>query len=1264
MIGEGLGGTSLSNAVIFPGNGDGTFGAAITPSITPGSGAQSVVAGDFNGDGILDIAVSSTSGGVTVFLGTGGGSFGTAAGYPGGAGTSDIRVGDFNGDGILDLATANSTANTVGVFLGNGDGTFTALPVSPTTGPGAYRLAIGDFNGDGVEDIAVANQVGVIPHNNSVTVLLGNGDGSFTPQGANIAIGYGLTGILSGDFNGDGQLDLALVDGGSDSVTVLSNQVTETAIGYMYNAQITGAGAHLVDAVYAGDSNFAGSTSPAITLNGITATATALGLTSTASSGTYGGSITLTATLTPAGSPGTNGETVSFRSGTTIIGTATLSGGVGVLATTALPAGSDNVTAIYSGDSVYGSSTSSAVAIAIAKANSATTYTPAASQIYAITASAAGILNATGTPVGGTFAYTAASGGNSIPVTGSTLLPAGTYSLTATYTPADATDYATSTQTFAGYIVSKATPVVSWATPSAITYGTQLTVSQLNATASAAGSFVYLPAAGAVLPVGNQPLGVTFTPTDSADYTTASSSVTLKINQATPAITWAPPAPIAFGSALTAVQLDATASVPGTFVYNPGAGTSLAAGQNTLKVTFTPTDTVDYTVATGSVTLLVGQGTPTISWPAPAAISYGIALSGAQLNATANVPGTFVYTPAAGTILHAGPQTLGVVFTPNDTTTYSQATASVTLQVNQATPVITWATPAAVSYGTALSSAQLDATANVTGSFTYTPGAGATPGAGVQVLKVVFAPTDVTDYASVSDSVSLQVNQAAPGITWAAPPAVPYGTVLSPTQLNATANTLGTFAYMPAAGSALTSVGTQTLKVTFTPTDTVDYATGTDSVSLVVNQATPALTWPVPAGIVYGTALSAAQLDATANVPGSLVYTPGVGAAPAAGTQTLKVVFTPTDATDYVAVTSTINLAVTPAPLTITPANATRTYEAANPVFAYNASGFVNGDSAAVLSGAPALTTAATTASAPGTYPITAVQGTLTAANYSFVFASGILAVTKAPSVSTVTLSSASISLGSPETVTVSVSSAATGTPTGTVTFLDGTTTLATVALTNGQASYTTSSFTAGVQTLNVSYSGDTDFAASTASASVTVSAVPADFTLASGGNGTQTILPGQVADYSFALAPTQGAYPGAVTFTVAGLPADASATFSPASLTASSGPQTVVLNVQSTVLTAATRQGTLPLRLPALALGMLLLPLAGARRLRRSARRMKGYGSALLLALAGFALAASLTGCGATTGFFGQSPKSYPLVVTATSGNMQHNATVTLTIE
>ena len=91
--------------------------------------------------------------------------------------------------------------------------------------------------------------------------------------------------------------------------------------------------------------------------------------------------------------------------------------------------------------------------------------------------------------------------------------------------------------------------------------------------------------------------------------------------------------------------------------------------------------------------------TPTISWSAPAAIFYGTALSSTQLNATASVAGTFTYTPAAGTVLKAGTQTLSVVFTPTDSNTYSSATATVQLTVNQASPAITWAPPAGYHAG-------------------------------------------------------------------------------------------------------------------------------------------------------------------------------------------------------------------------------------------------------------------------------------------------------------------------------------------------------------------------------------------------------------------------------------------------------------------------------------------------------------------------------------------------------------------------------------
>jgi hypothetical protein len=139
--------------------------------------------------------------------------------------------------------------------------------------------------------------------------------------------------------------------------------------------------------------------------------------------------------------------------------------------------------------------------------------------------------------------------------------------------------------------------------------------------------------------------------------------------------------------ALGAAQLDATASVPGTFTYSPPAGTILRAGAGqSLSVAFTPNDTTDYTTATASVSINVRRATPTITWANPADIVYGPPLGAAQLDATANVPGTFAYSPPAGTVLAAGNnQTLSVTFTPTDTTDYTGATATANISVLPAT---------------------------------------------------------------------------------------------------------------------------------------------------------------------------------------------------------------------------------------------------------------------------------------------------------------------------------------------------------------------------------------------------------------------------------------------------------------------------------------------------------------------------------------------------------------------------------------------------
>src|SRR5205823_4973885 len=138
------------------------------------------------------------------------------------------------------------------------------------------------------------------------------------------------------------------------------------------------------------------------------------------------------------------------------------------------------------------------------------------------------------------------------------------------------------------------------------------------------------------------------------NYTTATTNVAIDVAKATPTITWPAPSSITYGTVLGAAQLNATASVPGTVVYTPAAGTVLSAGAGqSLSVTFTPTDGANYSTATASVSIIVAKATPTITWPTPAAIAVGTPLSASQLNATASVPGTFVYTPAAGTVLSA-----------------------------------------------------------------------------------------------------------------------------------------------------------------------------------------------------------------------------------------------------------------------------------------------------------------------------------------------------------------------------------------------------------------------------------------------------------------------------------------------------------------------------------------------------------------------------------------------------------------------------------
>jgi len=207
-----------STVSVLLGNGDGTFGSKT--DFATGDNPVSVAIGDLNGDGRPDLAVANSgfpaTNTVSVLLGNGDGTFGSNTDFGTGSEPSSVAIGDLNGDGRPDLAVANSgfLANTVSVLLGNGDGTF-GSKTDFGTGGGSSSVAIGDLNGDGRPDLAVANESFF-----TVSVLLGNGDGTFGSK-TDFGTGASPKSVAIGDLNGDARPDLAVANDNANTVSVL-----------------------------------------------------------------------------------------------------------------------------------------------------------------------------------------------------------------------------------------------------------------------------------------------------------------------------------------------------------------------------------------------------------------------------------------------------------------------------------------------------------------------------------------------------------------------------------------------------------------------------------------------------------------------------------------------------------------------------------------------------------------------------------------------------------------------------------------------------------------------------------------------------------------------------------------------------------------------------------------------------------------------------------------------------------------------------------
>jgi hypothetical protein len=204
---------------VLLGNGDGTFKPATYYTVGANETTKSIAAANLRGAGILDlVVVNALSNEVQVLLGNGDGTFGEPTAYPTPNYPAVVMVGDFNGDHKLDLVTVEESGycHCISVLLGNGNGTFQEPAINTLPPAPPVALGLGDFNHDGKLDVI---SVGLFGGLNEIDVLLGNGDGTFT-----IGERYPVVGpqsVAVGDFNRDGNLDLAVADTLGGSVDIL-----------------------------------------------------------------------------------------------------------------------------------------------------------------------------------------------------------------------------------------------------------------------------------------------------------------------------------------------------------------------------------------------------------------------------------------------------------------------------------------------------------------------------------------------------------------------------------------------------------------------------------------------------------------------------------------------------------------------------------------------------------------------------------------------------------------------------------------------------------------------------------------------------------------------------------------------------------------------------------------------------------------------------------------------------------------------------------
>jgi hypothetical protein len=1002
-------------------------------------------------------------------------------------------------------------------------------------------------------------------------------------------------------------------------------------------------------------------------------------LTSTPNPSNYGQTVTFTATV-PNGVTGT----VTFMDGTTVLGTGAISGTTATFTTTALAIGTHPVTAVYSGDANYNRATS---VIDNQVVNSAGTATTVSSSVDPSAFMQSVTFTATVAPTAGTtlptgtvqFSIDGANVGGPVTLNSGTAtytistLAVGLHTVVALYTP-DTGNLTGSSGSIGQRVGSLTTSTTTLSVaPGTVMYGAPATLIAAVTPSFATGTVSFYEgstllgtasldsAAMAVLPISTLNAGVhNITAKYNGDPgvpASISNTVQLTVTQRT-----APGGGPAISVTVNDAARTATQSNP-PFTYS-------AAGQLVNGDTYATaiSGTANYSTAAGT-----SAGTYSITVGGLTSANYSIAFVHGTLTVTTAVSTTTLVAGPSST-QYGDPVTLTATVTSGATGTVSFYDGSVLLgtgAVSNGTATLTTTnliagmhTITAVYNGDATYASSQSGPATVTVAKKTALGGGAALTVTVQSASREYNTADpqfsyvVTGTLVTGDSYATAVT-GVPVYSAADTPTSSAGSTF-PINVSGLSSSNYEIAFVPGtltivAGPTTTTLTTSTTSAQYgdpiTLSATVGPSAATDTV-VFMNGATVLGTGTVTGGVAT---LTTSTLPAGTYAITSTYQGDGNYGASTSGPVTVTI--------------SPRNGPSGGPALTVTVANASRLYGQGNPAFNYSVTGtLVNGDTyATAVTGVPVYSTTGTSTSPAGTYPIS-IAG-LSSNNYVIVFVNGTLTVTvpvggTTTSVPVVAVGPATPTAGQPVTLTATVPTTGTTVPTGTVTFYYNGNPIGTGTLNaSGVATLTTSTLPVGTGTITVGYSGDSHYASSVSLPTpITVAAAPVlDFTLTLTSAPSQTVISGQAAPYTVQVAPTNSVYPGVVTFTATGLPPGTTVTFTPTTVAANAGPAPVNLSVQTASIAAMNK---LERNATSIALGLLLLPLAGARRMRRSGRAAGRYIFMMLVLFAGIAATAGLTGCGSHNGFFGHAPQTYNITITATSGNIQHSVNATLNVQ